>query len=648
MSIPTGHTGLQYRPDIDGLRAVAVLAVLFCHADLGLPGGYVGVDVFFVISGYLITGLILKDLRLQRFSMLDFWERRVRRILPALAATLIATLAAAWFLLLPDDFVGLAKSTIAVSLLSANLYFWRDSGYFAQASEEKPLLHTWSLAVEEQFYLFVPLGLAVIWRLWRGKHLFALLALAAAASLLLSVLLPSYRSGLNFFSLPTRAWELFAGSLLFISHQYGWNPGQRAKGILGLTGILLILWPCVAYTKETPFPGLAAVPPVLGAVLIIWSGTDGTEGVVTRILASRVMVFIGLISYSLYLWHWPLLAFAKYLSITPPGPWLRGTLAAASIPLAVLSWKFIETPFRKRQLLATRRSALAGGMAALICFAAIGSLIWMNHGFSGRLPESAQKLDRTGGELTRFRFDYNPHEIPKTLHALGVQNKKPSILVWGDSISMSFMPVADAVFTQMNLSGYGAGFAGMAPALDYSLLASGKIKNDAAPHNQAIFDYIRDHDISTVWLVGVWQDHLRVGGSDFESALKKTITKFQKNGKNVCFVIDPPSYGFDVRRLLVRKSMRGEEITGLGMSVAEYHEQKKDVRRFAKELESMSVSIMDPKQDLLDVNTPVKMAICDEHGSYYNDTLHLSRHGSMRLKPMIRRWFEENPPPAAP
>jgi len=642
MSVPAKQSGLQYRPDIDGLRAIAVLAVLFCHAELGLPGGYVGVDVFFVISGYLITGLILKDLRLQRFSMLDFWERRIRRILPALAATLVATLAAAWFVMLPDDYVGLGKSTVAVALLSANLYFWRDTGYFAQVAEEKPLLHTWSLAVEEQFYLFVPFGLALIWWLWRGRYLMPLLALATLLSFLLSVSLPPGRANVNFYFLPTRAWELFAGSLLAIRPQFGLNPGARTKGFLGLIGIVLILWPCITYTKETPFPGMTAIPPVLGAVLIIWSGTGGTGGLVTRMLASRPMVFIGLVSYSLYLWHWPLLAFARYLAITPPGPWLRGGLVAASIPLAILSWKYIETPFRKRSSSPGRRMVLACGFATLLLFMGIGGLIWMKDGFTGRLPDLAQTLDRTGGEQTRFRFDYNPRKIPASFHPLGDQEKKPSILVWGDSFSMSFMPVADAVLGEQGYAGLGAGYAAMAPVLNYSRLTT-HTKEDAHYQNQKIVEYLRESDIKAVWLVACWKAHLHIGGPTFESALKSSVAELLKMRKSVCFVIDPPSYAHDIRRLLVRKSMRGENLSGLGQTAADYLKNKSDVRRLAAELAAMGVTIMDPMDHLLDAESPWKMAVHDGLGSFYSDNSHLSRHGSMRLKPMICQWLAENP-----
>src|SRR3954464_14933807 len=206
----------NYRPDIDGLRALAVLPVLLFHADLACPGGYVGVDVFFVISGYLITSLILKDLDRGTFSLADFWMRRIRRILPALVAVTMVTALAGWFLLIPSAYASLGKSIVGLALLVSNMQFWRETGYFTATAEEKPLLHTWSLAVEEQFYLFVPVLLLMLARVLRLRRAFWLIALAAVASLGLSIYGTKWYAAATFYLLPTRAWELFVGSLLAI------------------------------------------------------------------------------------------------------------------------------------------------------------------------------------------------------------------------------------------------------------------------------------------------------------------------------------------------------------------------------------------------------------------------------------------------
>jgi peptidoglycan/LPS O-acetylase OafA/YrhL len=262
-----------YRPEIDGLRAIAILTVVFYHVGLGCPGGYIGVDVFFVISGYLISSLILREMREGTFSLAGFWERRVRRIFPALAACVMATLVAGWFLLLPEDLENLGKSTVAQTLLAANIYFWRTTNYFASANEAKPLLHTWSLAVEEQFYLLFPLLLLACFRfpaLRRPRTLVILILLGLVGSLSVAVWGVKHQPYATFFLLPTRAWELLCGVLvaaLPVSAIPTSRLVRESASWLGLAAILLPVW---LYGETTPFPGLAALPPCLGTALFIW------------------------------------------------------------------------------------------------------------------------------------------------------------------------------------------------------------------------------------------------------------------------------------------------------------------------------------------------------------------------------------------
>ena len=260
---------IAYRPDIDGLRAIAVLGVVFFHAGLGFPGGYAGVDVFFVISGFLITSLILKELRQGTFSLLGFWERRARRILPALTVVVVAILIAGWFFLLPADYEVLGKQIVALAALSSNIKFWWETGYFATSAEEKPLLHTWSLSLEEQFYLLIPLLLWFLFRLRKSSWVAPVLFLGAIASFTLSVI-GSYRApSATFFLLPTRAWELAAGSLLAFVQPI---PQPRLRTLIAWLGLAAILGPLFFYAPGIRFPGLTALPPVAGAALLIWSG----------------------------------------------------------------------------------------------------------------------------------------------------------------------------------------------------------------------------------------------------------------------------------------------------------------------------------------------------------------------------------------
>ena len=355
----TNSNPAKYRAHIDGLRAIAVLPVLFYHAEIGFHGGYVGVDVFFVISGYLITGLILNDLEGGRFSILDFWERRMRRILPALLVVVASCVALGWFILSPRDFKTLGESVTAQALLVSNIFFCMTSrwegGYFDQAAEVKPLLHTWSLALEEQFYLLFPFLLMLFKGVSRKMLITALFVLCCYSFILCvycSHLGTYLRGPINFYLLPMRAWELLIGSCLAAI------PARPAssrwlKESLGWIGLLAILVAVFFYDRDTRFPGVAALLPSIGAALLIWANSQALTSS-GKLLAARPLVFIGLISYSLYLWHWPVLLFSKYWALDPIPPTQRMLLLLASFVLAWLSWRFVETPFRKRLVLTSR------------------------------------------------------------------------------------------------------------------------------------------------------------------------------------------------------------------------------------------------------------------------------------------------------
>ena len=344
----------DHRGDIDGLRAVAVLAVIVHHVSArALPGGFIGVDVFFVISGFLITSIILRDLGAGMFSFATFYERRVRRLLPNLTLLLVFCSCVAWVLLLPADFRNYSSSLFSTSIFTSNMFFWRDSWYFAAPAQTKPLLHTWSLAIEEQYYLIFP---AVLWMLhcYAPKRTRAACTIGFLVSLAMSVWAVRNAPAAAFYILPSRAWELLLGSLLVV----GAVPtisSARSLELIAAAGLITILAAAFSFDSATPFPGAAALLPRAGTALIIHAGAAPHMTMVRRMLGWGPLVVIGLMSYSLYLWHWPLLAFARYYFLSEITPGATTLFVAISLIIAYLAWRFVERPVRSRALLANRR-----------------------------------------------------------------------------------------------------------------------------------------------------------------------------------------------------------------------------------------------------------------------------------------------------
>ena len=359
---------MKYRPEIDGLRAIAVGSVVLFHAaSTFVPGGYVGVDVFFVISGFLITTILLQDLQQDRFSLVHFYERRARRILPALVVVLVLTLVAAWFLLPLHETRETFESALATVLFLANVRFWLKTDYFATVAEERPLLHMWSLAVEEQYYLVFPILLFVIWR-WRASALLWVLLGLTALSLITAEIMARHAPTANFFLPMGRVWELLIGSIAACLGAQ--KPRLLLAEVATGAGLLMVLIPVFVFSAATPTPSVWTAIPVLGTALIILYARDGSR--VTALLQFRPFVGLGLISYSVYLYHQPILAFAR---VNLPSVWhSEGVFlcfALLSVVLGYLSWRFVEKPFRRG--FSRKAIFLASGlsMAAITFVAAI-------------------------------------------------------------------------------------------------------------------------------------------------------------------------------------------------------------------------------------------------------------------------------------
>lgn len=383
----------QYRADIDGLRAIAVLSVVFFHAKVfRCPGGFVGVDVFFVISGYLITSLIAKDLEQGSFSFISFYDRRMRRIFPALFGLLFFCSMVTVLLLVPRDLVAFGKSLLAATTFISNLYFWRTAaplGYFAGASHSQVLLHTWSLSVEEQFYLVFPGLLLILFRRAKGQTKTTLWVLVIT-SFCLNVWATYSRPIAAFYLFVPRAWELLVGALLALKAV----PAPHTRIIretLGALGLGMVVGSVFWLTESTPFPGFSVLPACVGAWLIIYTGVEGASAV-NRLLSFQPLIFVGTLSYSLYLWHWPLLVFTRYFSARELTKLETGEVLVCSLLIAFLSFEFVERPFRGSDSSFSRRQVFSLGLAASLTAVVIGFTVHLSHGFPQRYDLRTRQL----------------------------------------------------------------------------------------------------------------------------------------------------------------------------------------------------------------------------------------------------------------
>lgn len=416
---------MKYRAEINGLRALAVVPVILFHAGFDLfGGGFVGVDVFFVISGYLVTTILIEDIESKGFSIVNFYERRARRILPALFFVMIVCIPFAWIWMVPSQWKDFSKSLVAVSIFAANILFWRESGYFDATAEEKPLLHTWSLAVEEQYYVLFPVFLLVAWRFGKNR-VFWMIFVIAAISLLLSEYGWRKHPNANFYLAPTRVWELLAGSIAAFLAQ---RQGVQTNNVLASLGLVAILFSIFFYDERTPFPSLYALVPVLGTVLLVLYANEKT--IVAKLLSRQILVRVGLISYSAYLWHQPLFAFARIKLVDHPSSVVMGSLAAASFILAFASWKYVEEPFRRKGVL-QRKTIFIWSVAAIVVFLSFGLLGHKNIIKSYREISTNSLL----GDIEKSEYGGIGFEWVDLV-------KKPKALIVGDSHAKQYIKAA--------------------------------------------------------------------------------------------------------------------------------------------------------------------------------------------------------------
>jgi peptidoglycan/LPS O-acetylase OafA/YrhL len=637
---------MKHRADIDGLRAVAIIPVLLFHA--GLPqvsGGFVGVDVFFVISGYLITGLILDDISKDRFSIAHFYERRVRRILPALFSVLICTAIAAYTLLMPNDATEFGKSLMATMFFSSNVLFWRQTDYFQAAAESKPLLHTWSLAVEEQFYILYPLFLFLISRYFRKRYALALLPFLVL-SLLLSIWGVSSHRSATFYLAPARAWELLLGGLLAIQV----IPLLRHRlmaNILAVLGMSLLVYSFIALSAALPFPGANALYPVIGTALVVYTGV-ASDTVVSKVLSFKPIVWIGLISYSLYLWHWVLIVFFKYYTVRQITGLQIAALIGASILIAGTSWKFIENPFRgRRGLIRSRRllfTAAGVGSMALACF---GGLLYAKRGLPSRFNEQVLDLIASKGDYWNKR-----DACRNRICQVGNPKVAPSFLLWGDSHAGAIAPLFEQLAARKNVSGFVAFTAGCPPLLGLKRYDEDNVEK-CARFGQSVLDYIRAERIGAVFLHGRWglysegsrykqeegapvfltadrnpQEDYR----ELETRLCSTIEALEQLQVKVFLIASVPEVGLDVPTALARNALTRRNVA-LGPPYSDFLQRQERVFPLLSQIaEKYSVRVIYPHQVLC--GGSYCSVLRDGHALYI-DGHHLSVHGAMYLAPVF-------------
>jgi len=557
--------------EIDGLRSIAIVPVLLYHTGWSwMPGGFVGVDIFFVISGDLITRLLVGDIRAERFSLWSFYERRARRIMPALLLVIACTTMAAMLIMVPPDLSLYARSLVWTILFASNIYFSFNTGYFAAPAESYPLLHTWSLALEEQFYLLFPLLLWGLARLITLRWTMWIVAVLALLSLALSIVASPPQPTLSFYLPLTRSWELWLGSLL----AFGAVPKLRfrwLREILAAGSLALIGWTIFALPPGAPFPGWIALLPTLGAVGLI-RFSPGTW--IGRGLSSPPLVGIGLISYSLYLWHWPLLALGAYWAMRPLTAWEGSALVALAIPLSIFSWWAVERPFRNRRFLS--RSVILGLTIAAMFVVTLGATgIMLSGGLPQRLPAEAARIAAFANDISPRRDDC--HELnrpipPDQACVLGAPGVAPSMAVWADSHGVELSYALGEMLAKSGQSVVEFTSSACSPSLHYSP----PYRQNCAQHNQDVFTYLLSHSaIKTVVVAALVQNDDPIELTQILPGLDQAMSALRQAGRTVVILYPVPSVSGIVPARLAREFWRDGRFDAASYPLATYQERLK-------------------------------------------------------------------------
>lgn len=649
---------ITYRPEIDGLRAVAVIPVILFHAGFELfSGGFVGVDIFFVISGYLITSIILREIEQGNFSILRFYERRARRLLPALFFVILCTLPLAWLFLFPQELRNFGKSIVAVGLFASNFYFWRTEDYFAPTAEDLPLLHTWSLAVEEQYYLLFPLFLIVSWRFGRPSLVWLILG-AAILSLMISEYGWREQPVANFYLLPTRAWELLAGSLLaFIpkvkAKEYSTGVLSQAGSIIGL---LLILLSMFTFDRMTPFPSVYALVPVIGTALIIIFGSS--NNLIGKILSIRPVVGLGLVSYSAYLWHQPVLVFGNML-LPGLGEVTEFLLVLASLGLAWFTWRYVENYFRRDFSLnhSSSTKVICIASMSLAMMVVVGGFLAGPFISESIIPSAGKEPIRAESKCFDFPFRSlsTSTELPECI--IGEKSKQPDFVILADSQVLGHINVIDQILKMQKKSALVYGTSSCAPIFGVFPVRNDDRKYDCFHMKRLVMETLEDRSIKNVILIGRWT-YYREGGviddalmqiSDtdlsrpladysadtFDKLYRKSIEVLNKMNVSVRVLGGPPE-SFEAR--VAKNYYRSMFFVPLNkLETIQNQGRVKAADEIVAQGADGFVSLLEGFCDLN--KSSYRCYVGDSQGAFYLDDDHISEHGSSFVQEDLKKLF---------
>ncbi|MDN3920465.1 acyltransferase family protein [Roseateles violae] len=627
---------MKFRPDIEGLRALAIGPVVVFHAWPSLmPGGFVGVDIFFVISGYLITTLLLQRLAAGSYSIGSFYAARIRRIFPALFAMLAIVAPACLLLLEPQPLREFARLLGATGLFVSNVELYRTTGYFEGAAELKPLLHTWSLAVEEQYYIVFPLLLALLWRFARRRIGIVLMSVALASLAWCLKLMP-YDAEWAFFGASARTFELMIGSGLAWWMNRDETSVTRPPWVdqaVGWTALAALLASLLLMRADHAFPGPAALWPCLATAALIWVGAT-KRAVATRWLSISPLRWIGAHSFSLYLWHWPVLVLTRHLLLDQPTPVQAALAVALSVALAWASLRWVEAPVRRSKLaqpvmLAAGASTVVASLVAAWALTAAADHRAAQLGRDAVLRAGAEDFsaDRKRCHSSGNRWlDYDARCL------FGPQTGTKTLAVWGDSHGVE---IARALGDQVSSSRRIAQLTGSScpPALNY--VPPGRPR--CAAVNRALLDRLRqDASVDTVLLAARYEFYLNAPDAQaFEAGMAESVKRLREVGKQVLLLDPVPTYHYPIPAALALRWRRGEPLEGQGQTPAQYEARQAAslalVRRLANGKQAQRVIV----EDLL-CGQPRCAVLNGDHSLYFDDN-HLSMHGAARIAPAVLR-----------